>query len=143
MIHRELRKKIILTIQTSRICTTQIRPEEWNYQTSLGFWDIHRSPNVDQTTRPCNSQQKKRTGLIEDFAAQADHRVKLKESEKRDDYLYFAREHQKTMEYEGDGDTNCGWCTWDNPQRIGKATEWVWNKSTCKDHLIYSIIKIS
>ena len=27
------------------------------------------------------------------------------------------------MEHEGDGDTNCGWCTWDNPQKTGKGVE--------------------
>ena len=25
------------------------------------------------------------------------------------------------MEHEDDGDTNCGWCTWNNPQRIGES----------------------
>ena len=25
------------------------------------------------------------------------------------------------MEYEGDSDISCGWCTWGNPQRIGKG----------------------
>ena len=24
------------------------------------------------------------------------------------------------MEYEGDCDTNCNWCTWNNPQSLGK-----------------------
>ena len=26
------------------------------------------------------------------------------------------------MEHEGDGDTICNWCTWDNTQRLGKTT---------------------
>ena len=30
------------------------------------------------------------------------------------------RELKKAMEHEGDGDTICVWCTWNNPQRIGK-----------------------
>ena len=46
-------------------------------------------------TRPYNNQQKKkrkkRTCKIVDFAVLADHRVKLKESEKKDKYLDFAR----------------------------------------------------
>ena len=43
------------------------------------------------STRPCNNHQpKKRIGQIEDFAVLADHRVKLKESEKKDKYLDFA-----------------------------------------------------
>ena len=45
-----------------------------------------------------------------DFAFLTDHRIKLKESEKRDKYLDFARELKKTMEHESDGDTDCNWC---------------------------------
>ena len=40
----------------------------------------------------------------------ADHRIKLKESEKRDLYLDLARELlKKTMEHTSDGDSNCNW----------------------------------
>ena len=46
------------------------------------------------------------------------------------------------MEHEGDGDYNSGWCTWDNPQRIGTETRRLENKSTSSDHPVYSIIKI-
>ena len=42
----------------------------------------------------------------------ADHRIKLKECEKRDKYLDLAREFLKTMEHEGDNYTNCDWCLW-------------------------------
>ena len=63
------------------------------------------------TTRPCDSQKtKKRTCRIVDFDILADHRVKLKESEKRDKYLDLVRElEKKPMEYKSDRDTNCGW----------------------------------
>ena len=37
-------------------------------------------------------QQKKRNCKIVDFAIPADHRIKLKESEKKDKYLDLARE---------------------------------------------------
>ena len=46
------------------------------------------------------------------------------------------------MEHEGDGDTNCNWCTWNNPQRIGKGTGRLGNNRTSGDHQDYSIIKI-
>ena len=53
-----------------------------------------------------------------DFIGQADHRVKLKESEKRDKYLNLARELKKkqTIEHESDNDTNYNWWTLKNPQ---------------------------
>ena len=41
------------------------------------------------------------------FAVPADHRIKLKEVEKKDKYLDLARELKKTMEHEGDNYTNC------------------------------------
>ena len=45
-------------------------------------------------------KEKKRTCQIVDFAVPADHRVKLKESEKKDKYLDLAREQKKTVEHE-------------------------------------------
>ena len=47
------------------------------------------------------------------------------------------------MEHKGDGDTNCGWCTWDNLQTIGKDTGRHGNKKTTRDHPDYNIIKIN
>ena len=76
-----------------------------------------------------------------DFAVLADHRVKLKESEKRDKYLDFARE-LKHAEHEGDGDTNCNWRIWNNPQRIGTETGKFGNKKTSEGHPDSSIIMI-
>ena len=34
-------------------------PEEWDTQTPMGFWHINGSPNLSQTTRPYNNQQKR------------------------------------------------------------------------------------
>ena len=56
--------------------------------------------------------KKKRTYKIVDFAVPSDHRIKLKECEKKDQYLDFARELKKTMEHEGDDYTNSDWCSW-------------------------------
>ena len=47
-------------------------------------------------TRPYNNQQKKkRICRIVNFAVSVDHRVKLKENEKKDKYFDFARELKK------------------------------------------------
>ena len=51
---------------------------------------------------------------IVDFVVPADHRIKLKECEKKDKYLDLARELKKTMEHEGDNYTNYNWCVWNN-----------------------------
>ena len=61
-----------------------------------GFWRTGDSPNPDQKTRPYNNQQqKKRICKIVDFTVRANHRLKLKESEKKDKYLDLARELKK------------------------------------------------
>ena len=62
----------------------------------LGFWDMNDSPNLSQMTRSYNNQQqKKRTCRIVDFTLPADHRVKLKECEKKNKYLNLIRELKK------------------------------------------------
>ena len=82
----------------------------------MGVWDTNKLPNLGQTTRPYNNQQqqqKKRTCKIVEFTVPADHRVKLKESEKRDKYLDLAREFKKkTVKHESDDYSNCNWCSW-------------------------------
>ena len=47
-----------------------------------------------------------------DFADPADHRIKLKEYEKKGKYLDLGRELTKTIEHVGDNYTNCDWCFW-------------------------------
>ena len=88
---------------------------KWLAQTPMRLWYTNGSPNLGQKTRPYNNQQqkkkkKKKISKIVDFAVLADHRIKLKECEKRDKYLYLAWELKKTMEHEGDNYTNCDWC---------------------------------
>ena len=62
----------------------------------MGLYHTSRSPNLGQKTRPYNNQQKKkRTCKIVDFAVPADHRINLKECEKKDKYLNLARELKK------------------------------------------------
>ena len=46
-----------------------------------------------------------------DFAVLADHRVKLKESEKKNKYLELFKELKKTVEHEIDVYTNSNWCS--------------------------------
>ena len=77
-----------------------------------------------------------------DLSILTDHRLKLKENEKRDKYADLARELHKTMKHKDDGDTNCNWCTWNNPERIGNRTERHGKKRMSGGHLDCSIIKV-
>ena len=60
------------------------------------------------------NKKKKRICKIVDFAVPADHRIKLKECEKKDKYLDLAKELKKTMEHEGDNYTNWDWWFWNS-----------------------------
>ena len=46
------------------------------------------------------------------------------------------------MEHEGDVDTSCDWCAWNDPQRHGKEAGIVGNRITSRDHPDYNIVKI-
>ena len=60
------------------------------------LWEhTNGSTNHGQKTRPRNNNKKKRICKIVDFAVPADHRINLKESEKKDKYLDLARELKK------------------------------------------------
>ena len=90
----------------------------------MGLWLSDGSPDLGQKSRPNNNQQqkekkkktkkrkKKRICKIVNFAGLAYHRMKLKESEKKDRYLDLARELKKIMEHEDNNYTNCDWCFW-------------------------------
>ena len=68
-----------------------ISPKEWHTQTPMGLRHTKGSPNLGQKTRPySNKKKEKKTSKIVDLAALADHRIKLKESEKKDKYLELA-----------------------------------------------------
>ena len=82
-VHIFLKKSSCVFIIVSLWCC------RWQYNTN-------GSPNLGQKTRPySNQQQKKRTCKIVDFAVLADHRIKLKQCEKKDKYLNLARELKK------------------------------------------------
>ena len=120
-----------------------ICPREWHTKTPRWLFHTNGSPNLVKITRPYNNQQKKkRTCKIVDFAVPADHRIKLKECEKKDKYLDLARELIKTMEHEGDDYTNRDRCVLYSHQRIIKGTGGLRNKRTSRDNPNYYIIEI-
>ena len=69
---------------------------------------------------------------IVDSAVPADHRIKLKESEKRISTSTLLG-IEKTMEHAGDNYNNRDWCFWYIPQRIIKGTGGLDNRRTSED----------
>ena len=82
---------------------------------------------TDQVIVNKKKKKKKRTCRIGYFTVLANHRVKLKESEKRNKYLDLAREpKKKTMEHR-DNDTNCNKGAWYSHPKIGTGTRGLGN----------------
>ena len=69
-----------------------------------------------------------------DVVIQVNHRIKLKESGKKDKYIDLAREWKKTMEHERENYTNLYWCFWFSHQRIIKGTRGLGSRRTIGDH---------
>ena len=86
-------------------------------------------------------REKKRNCRLVVFADVVNHRVKIK-GENIDKYLDFARELKK-LQNMSDSDTNCSWCTWNGPQRLGKGTERNENQMEDWDHPDYRIVENS
>ena len=114
------------------------------YETHKLLWDFEiQTDHLISVRRPdLVIIKKERTCRIVEFAVPADHRVKSKDSEKKDKYLDLARELKKTVEHEYAGNTNCNWCSWYNHQRIDTGTVGLGNKKTSGVHPSYSFIKI-
>ena len=67
---------------------------KWHAKTPVELWYTNGLPKLGLKTRPYNNQQKKISKLV-DFAVPADHKIKLKECEKRYKYLDLVRELKK------------------------------------------------
>ena len=66
----------------------------------MGLWQTNGIPNLSQKIKPYNNQQKKKgCWKIVNFAVPADHRIKLKEREKKNKYLELASELKKNKRW--------------------------------------------
>ena len=118
--------------------------QENDIKAHMGLWYTHGSPNLGQKTKPYNNQQKKkkkRICKIVDFAVPADHRINLKEYERKDKYLDLARKLKRTMENEGDDCANCDWCFWNSKETIIKGPGGLGSWQTSGDHPNDNIIE--
>ena len=71
------------------------------------LWNLNYE-RISQT-QPVFINEMKRTCRLVDFAVPADHRVRIKESEKINRFQDLTREQKKNMEYVGDSDNKCSW----------------------------------
>ena len=83
---------------------------------------------INKKKKKRKKKKKKRTCKIVDFAVSDDHRVKLKESLKKDKYLDLTWEWKKLWNIKGIiipliHHMNCNWCSWYSHQRWVKTSE--------------------
>ena len=67
----------------------------WDFDKQTDHLISARRANLIIINKKKKKEKKKRTGKIVDFAVPADHRIKLKESEKKDKYLDLDRKLKK------------------------------------------------
>ena len=85
---------------------------------------INGYPNCGKTTKTQwlstkNKEKKRMYQSNSGYCRSGKLQSKIKRRGKKDKYLNLS---EKTIEYEGNGDTTCNWCTWNNPQQVGKGT---------------------
>ena len=75
-----------------------------------------------------------------DFAVPLDYRVKIMLKDRK--IPGSCHRVEKFVEHEGDSDTNCIWCSWNSPQRLGKETGGTGDQRKNWDHPDCSTVKI-
>ena len=115
VIHWEMCKTFKFDHTNKWYMHNQVPVLEYDTHKLLWDFDIH-TDHLISARRPdlIIINKKKRTCKIVELAVPDDHRIKLKECEKKDKYLELARELKKTVEHAGDNYTNCNWCVWNS-----------------------------
>ena len=113
VIHREMSKKFKFDHTNKWYMHNPAPVQENDTHKLLWDFDIH-TDHLISARRPdlIIINKKKRTCKIVNFVVPGDHRIKVKECEKKDKYLDLARKLKKTMEHTGDNYTYCNWCVW-------------------------------
>ena len=76
-------------------------------------------------------------GLCRPGGSQIENQRKRKERQ----VLRPCKRTKTVMEHGGDGDTDCIWCTWNDPQLLGNEAGRVGNRWTSRDYPIHCIAK--
>ena len=146
MIHKELCKKFEFdrtkkwyTIQSESVLKNKMQkiPKDFEIQRD------HLIPARRQDLKINNDKKKKKTCRIVDYSVLTDHRLKIKENEKRVKYLDLAGELRKQRNTRVYSDANCNWRTRNGSQSFEEGTGRVENQRTNCYHTNYSIIQIS
>ena len=86
--------------------------KKWHFDNSADHWAKIKEKRKDR----------QKNWHFVDFDIPADHWAKIKEKRKDRQILWSCQRAEKVRVHEGDGNTNCSWCTWNGHERLGKKT---------------------
>ena len=122
-------------------------------ETHKVLWDFEIQPDhLISTRRPdlVIVNKNKRTCRIVNLAVSTDHRVKIKENEKKTNkktptkqILTSCQRTKKAMEHESDRETGCNWYTWNDPKKFGERVGGVGNRRKSRVHPNYNIVELT
>ena len=126
--------------------------------------------NLDYTTtwymyKPESVQENETLKILGDFEIEMDHLIPVRRSRKRElamklilsscgpgsenernwkDGQVFGSclRTENAVEHEGDGDTNCNWCTWHCHKKLGRNTGGTESHKKNRGHPDYNIVEI-
>ena len=138
MNYRKLYRNLNLIILPNGIRTSQNVARTMRRAT---FSEIQTDQRERETDRQRQGEREKNlpnNGLCRPGRPQSENQRKWKKRQ-------VLRPYQRTknaMEYESGGDTNCNWCTRNDPQGLDMGAGKDGNKMTSREHPIYNITKI-
>ena len=120
----------------------EMRKLLWNFEIQTDHLISARWPDLVIITKKKKKKKKERTCRIVDFSVLSDHRIKLKESEKKDKYLDLARELKKLWNMKVTVIPIVIAALGTVTKETGTITGGLGNKSMNGDHPNYSIAEI-
>ena len=106
------------------------------------FWDFQIQSNLLIPTRRPDLVIVLKSEAADKWALSSRRTKEDKRKRKYRQVLRCCRRTEKSMEHEGDHDTNCNWRTRNDIQRLFKKVGRVENRRTSRDHPSYHIVKI-
>ena len=96
----------------------------------------------DRRTYLVHINKNKRTGHQVDVPLPAEHREKMKETEKMDKYLDLTQGTIKIVEHERDGNSNCSWYVWNRSEGFGEKNKGIGNQRSNRNRTDHSTNEI-
>ena len=101
----------------------------WDFETQIDLLILPRRPDLMLMNKKMNL-------LFCWFCHPSENQRKHKKRK----LLWPCQRKKKAVEHERDGDTNCSWCIWNDPQRLRKGSGRVWNQDESRPEWSWFIL---